>query len=144
MVDHLTAQVCTMDSDCPAGYKCICPSPPPPPPPVPLPPYTTPTAVVRRLGELPAKAASAYDDLDIQTQTEAEAKAEVDELEALAGPFARPRGRRLLFGGLNSGVGGTGGAGGGTGPSSPTAFDNNACYCQMMDYNVPVKDTRIG
>ena len=91
----------------------------------------------RRLGEAAAaahaaKSASAYDDLDIQTQTEAEAKAEAEEAEASAGPFARPRGRRLLFGGLNSGVG----------ARAPAAFDNNACYCQMKDYNVPVKDMR--
>lgn len=83
----------------------------------------------------PIKIAGAYDDLDITTEAEAEAKAERFEEETIAGPMARPRGRRLLFGGLSSG---TYNSGSGTN-TAPPAFNPHACYCQMKDFPVPLQ-----
>ena len=72
---------------------------------------------------------AALDDVDLATE------ASLEEDAATSGPLARPRGRRLLFGGLTSGPAPSGPA-----PSGPTpaAFNPMACYCQRrIDFNVP-------
>lgn len=68
-------------------------------------------------------------DVDIATESGAE-----EEL-ATSGPMARPRGRRLLFGGLTSGPSGPAP----TAPSgpAPAAFSESTCYCQKFEYPVP-------
>lgn len=63
-------------------------------------------------------------DVDIATESGAE-----EEL-ATSGPMARPRGRRLLFGGLTSGPSAP------SGPA-PAAFSESTCYCQKFEYPVP-------
>ena len=68
------------------------------------------------------------DEVDLATE------ASLEEDSAASGPLARPRGRRLLFGGLTSGPAPSGPA-----PSGPfpAAFNEKQCYCQKIDYPVP-------
>ena len=74
------------------------------------------------------------DDVDLATE------ASLEEDSAASGPLARPRGRRLLFGGLSSGVTP------GPAPSGPypAAFNEKQCYCQRIDYTVPVQAGWVG
>ena len=99
-------------------------------------------------------APEAYDEVDSAAawhSAQYAARASSSRREAGEGPFARARSprRRLLFGGLSSGIGRGSGSGGTASasqprrarpfnaPSFPPAFMDAACYCMNPDLIVP-------
>jgi len=135
VINHLSATVCVYQWDCANSLKCVCGNRSPPSPP--------PSSTWGRRLEVPDVAQ--WDRPAERRRPANEVPSNVDLLSdasdtvstARRRPFVRSF-RRLLFGGLSSGVGSsvvTPGAAGLNpyGHGANPAFNATACYCQIKD-----------